>query len=519
MTRIVQRLGTTAVFYTVMIMSGVSLFSTVAQAQNTTSVTLLHFSDYHSSALTTSDKSGRSIAGIARLINYLKNNNNADTLIFSGGDMMNKGAPVWSDKYRCSEWPWLDGVIDAMALGNHDADYGPQELAACLSQINFPVLSANTLTKYGKPAFTHKGENYAVFELNKVKVGVFALAGNDFAALLKPNSQPVEDVRFADKTSTAKIIVNKLRRIEKVDFVVLIGHAHYEEDIDLAQEVDGIDLIFGSHSHRLEKLLQIPGTQTWFISAGQYLSHVAQVTVQFSQTQDGRPKPALVDGKLVAMNHTVDQDTKVAKLVDTMQAELERDPLYAGQFRKIGFLRGPLAAPHEFKFDSPLGNFVGDTVRKATNSDVAIFTSSTFRKNIPMGEIREHHLSDALPYDNQLHVYTVSGEQLKALLELSISRRGSDFFSQVSGLKIAISNAELSEISVQKDDYWAPLQPNAQYQLVTSDYQAKVATGYSEILAPLNFELHENSLRDLVRQGLQNSMAAAARDGRIYLIE
>ena len=38
----------------------------------------------------------------------------------SGGDMMNKGAPSWSDRYQCAEWSWLNGVADAMALGNHE---------------------------------------------------------------------------------------------------------------------------------------------------------------------------------------------------------------------------------------------------------------------------------------------------------------------------------------------------------------------------------------------------------------
>ena len=46
--------------------------------------------------------------------------------------MINKGSPAWSDKYRCAEWPWFNGVIDAMAFGNHDPDYGIGAMQACL---------------------------------------------------------------------------------------------------------------------------------------------------------------------------------------------------------------------------------------------------------------------------------------------------------------------------------------------------------------------------------------------------
>jgi hypothetical protein len=86
----------------------------------------------------------------------------------------------------------------------------------------------------------------------------------------------------------------------------------------------------------------------------------------------------------------------------------------------------------------------------------------------------------------------------------------------VSGLKIAIEDDEASGISVQKGNRWVALKPDDQYQLVTSDYQAKVATGYREILAPLEYKLHHSSLKDLVRKELNSSGAAAVRDGRIY---
>ena len=57
-------------------------------------------------------------------------------------------------------------------------------------------------------------------------------------------------------------MVAALRDTERVNAVVLIGHALREDDIALAQAVPGIDIIFGSHSHRKEDLEQIPGTGT-----------------------------------------------------------------------------------------------------------------------------------------------------------------------------------------------------------------------------------------------------------------
>ncbi|HEY3230842.1 MAG TPA: metallophosphoesterase, partial [Roseiflexaceae bacterium] len=113
-------------------------------AQQTTTVTLLHFSDYHSHAVPFYSEGQAGTAGIGRLIAYLQPYaNDPNSLIFNGGDMMNMGTPAWSDKYRCAEWSWFNGIVDAMALGNHDSDYGPELFAECRAKIDYPIVSSN----------------------------------------------------------------------------------------------------------------------------------------------------------------------------------------------------------------------------------------------------------------------------------------------------------------------------------------------------------------------------------------
>src|ERR1044071_144761 len=104
-----------------------------------TTVSLFHFSDYHSHALPSYTEEGER-GGIARAIGYLKEQKQRGALVFSGGDTINKGAPTWSDEYQCAEWPWWNGVVDAMAFGNHDADYGYAALGQCRKQTTYPIL-------------------------------------------------------------------------------------------------------------------------------------------------------------------------------------------------------------------------------------------------------------------------------------------------------------------------------------------------------------------------------------------
>ncbi len=495
-----------------------ALAATPAAAQSRATVTLLHFSDYHSHAVPLYSEGQADTAGIARLIAYLQPYaNDPNSLILSGGDMMNLGAPAWSDKYRCAEWKWFNGIVDAMAFGNHDADYGPQEFAACRDTIKYPILSANTLDAAGKPLFQYDGKTYKVFKTGGVKIGVFALAGADFERLIRPNMRPATGAVFADRIAVARQVVAALREQEHVNAVVLIGHALREDDIALAQAVPGIDIIFGSHSHRKEDLFNIPGTSTWMISPFQYATYVSNLKLEFT---DGALSS--VGGGLVRMDHGLLPEPRIVKMVDKMQADLQADPKYAALFQPIGAAQVELGTAGQFTGEAVLGDFVLDIARDAVKAQMLVATASGFREPIPPGTITEEAFRTAMPYPNRLLVYTMTGAQIQSLLNYSVSRAGSDFFSQVSGVRFTIAGDKASAIQVLKDAAnsaagYAPLDSAASYSVATSDFQGKVAGGYKDIFAPAPFrDSGIADMRDLVRAYIKaHSPVTAQLDGRI----
>lgn len=494
------------------------LFSvTPALAQNRTTVTLIHFSDYHSHAVPFYGEGEANTAGIARLIAYLKPQaNNSNTLIFSGGDTMNLGSPAWSDKYRCAEWSWLNGMVDAMAFGNHDADYGSDVFAQCRSQINYPILASNVLSTDGQPLFQYEGKTYQVFEVDSHKIGVFAVAGPDFVRLIKPATMPAPNVTFADRVATAQAVVKTLREQEQVEAVVLIGHALYEDDIALAQAVPGIDLIFGTHSHRKEELGQIPNTSTYYISPFQYLTYLSQVELTFSSGD-----LSAVNGKLVRLSSDLPEDPDIAQQVAQMQADLQADPQYAPLYQPIGEAAMELSTEGQFTGEALLGNLVMDVFRSTAQAHLALSTSSSFREPIPPGTILEETLRTAMPYTNKILVFDMTGAQVQELLNYSVSRSGSDFFSQVSGVRFNIVDGKASNIQLLTDPAnlaagYAPLDPAASYKVATSDFQGLIAGGYKEIFAPASHIDTGLDVRTEVRAYLQNHNPVSAQlDGRI----
>src|SRR5687767_12744104 len=309
-------------------------------------VTLLHTSDYHSHALPFYTDDGE-LGGIARVIGYLREQKRAGALVFSGGDTINKGAPAWSDKYGCAEWAWFNGIVDAAAFGNHDADYGFAELEKCRKSVRYPILSANTK---GFPTFT-------VISGKGFRIGVFALAGDDFPQLLK-----VPELTFIDPLEKARETVRILREKKKVDAVVMIGHQDAEDDYAMAKAVPGIDLIFGSHSHLKRDLTRIPGTNTTYISPSQYLTYISRVEMTIA---GGRVTS--VKGGLIPVDERLPEDRRIAARVQKMRKELEQDPKYRELFQVIGRLDAPLSI-------AQLAKRTVETMRDATKADVALST-------------------------------------------------------------------------------------------------------------------------------------------------
>jgi 5'-nucleotidase len=416
-------------------------------------VTLLQFSDYHSHAVPFTADEGADRGGIARAVGFLSAEKKRGALVFSGGDMVNKGSPAWSDKYRCAEWPWLNGVVDDMALGNHDPDYGAAAFAECRKNIRYPILSANTA------GF----QPYDVLERNGARIGVFAVAGSDFKTLVKAGG-----FSFRDPVAAAREAVRKLRGEEHVDAVVMIGHEHLQDDYELARAVPGIDLIFGSHSHLRRPFTKIAGTDTYFISPGQYLTDICrvQLTIENHRVIAAR-------GELVPVDAHMKTDAALAKTVGEMQRALERDPQYAPLFKTIG------TAADAMSIDR-LAHFAVARMREAAGADVAMSTISSFRQPLPRGAITVEQLRAALPYDNEIVIAEMRGDELAKLLAYGASRAGSDSFAVVDGL----TKPESSRT----------------YKVATTDYMARTAAGYSDFFK--NAQATGKRVRDEVAKAL-----------------
>jgi 5'-nucleotidase len=490
----------------------------VVQEAGPITLEIYHLSDYHSHALPDFAEGEPDRGGIAQTIGLLQHVDGENVLIFNGGDMMNLNNPIWSDEYTCTEWAWLNNLVDGMALGNHEFDYGPEAFTQCSYNVTYPIISAGLVMS---ETLTPLLPEYVVYNVGDLKVGAFAVTGNDFPRIVPADLIPAGARWLTEAEELARVaeIVEILRIQEEVDLVVSLGHQAEAEDFAMAQAVPGIDLILGTHSHLKQPFQQIEGTQTYYIAPFQYLAYVAHVTATF---EDG--ELVGMDGRLLPINAETPSNDVLEEKVAAMQVELEAK--YPERFEVLGEAAVLIDNGSINLGETAIGNFVTDIARQAVDAHAFFSTSSSFRAALTPGPITREDYLTALPYRNTIVTVDMSGEALLELLSLSASRRGSDAFSQISGLRYtldtttnAVSNVEILADPTDPAQGYQPLEPAATYRVATTNFQALIAGGYSDLFAAAaNLTNTEIDINLLVIEHIQiHSPISAEIDGRVIL--
>ena len=489
---------------------------------NTTTIDIYHFSDYHSHALPGFAEGDPSRGGMARVVGLLEKAqaDHKNMLSFSGGDMMNLSNPIWSDVYTCTEWSWLNGVVDGMALGNHEFDYGADLFRDCANRTTYPLLSSGLV--YSDTLEPYLPE-YHLYEVEGVRIGVFAVTGDDFPRIVRPELMPAGTRWLVgeEKVARAAQIVGTLRNDENADVVISIGHQSLAEDEAMARAVSGIDLILGTHSHLKVPLTQIEGTTTYFISPFQYLDYVSHVTLHIAAG-----KLVDVTGDLVAIDEATPENVVLAQKIVGMQDALEE--LHPERFAVLGEAAGLIDNTDINLGETGIGNFVTDLARQAVNAHVFLSTSSSFRAALPPGPITQEAYLTALPYKNSIVTAEMSGAQLLDLLTLSAAKRGSDAFSQSSGVRYTLhtSDNSVSDVQVLADPTnpaagYGDLDPAATYLVATTNFQALIAADYKDIFAAAQALTNtEIDINELVSAYIRaHSPVSAGPDRRIVIAD
>lgn len=235
--------------------------SVVAKAQK--QIVILHTNDTHSTIEPVSKyskvKEAAGKAGCVRRATMVKQlrEQNPDILLFDSGDF-SQGSTFYT-MYKGDVEVGLMNIMgyDAATIGNHEFDFGLDNLARLARQAKFPIVCSNC-DFTGTPC-QDVIKKYCVVVRDGVRIGVFGLTPKIEGLVMKEN---IAGVKYIDPIQATKEMVSVLRNKERCDIVVCLSHLgwklapEYIDDQVLISSTTGIDIVLGGHSHTYMKEME-----------------------------------------------------------------------------------------------------------------------------------------------------------------------------------------------------------------------------------------------------------------------
>lgn len=441
----------------------------IAAADAQSTITVLHVNDVHARmepfAPATDAPLVGGMANIAAKVFAIREEQPGKVLVLSAGDMIHGTniANLFGGR------PMIEAMnligFDAMALGNHEFNYGQEALLALQEKALFPFLGANITNPDGQPYV----KPYIIKEINNIKVAILGFSPQETPIAAHPKN--VEGMTFADPIETAKQLV-KIPEIQNADLIMALTHIGAEIDRKLAAAVPEIDVIVGGHSHTIIDQAEKIGN-TIYVQTGEYGQYLGRLDLTISNGQ-----VVASNYKLLPVDTSLTPVAGVQALIDNYNAGL-KDMMSTVVGETYTDLDG--ARENVRTRETNLGNFIADLMRQAVGADIALENGGGIRASIPKGEVTIGDIYTVLPFDNTLVLIEATGEQIWKALEVSVSNypEQSGGFLQVSGLSFVFDpNMPAGQRVVSVTVGGAPLDLAKTYKVALNDFTAAGGDGY-----------------------------------------
>ncbi len=469
-----------------------------------TQLHILHINDFHSriesisrfnSTCSAGDEAeGKCYGGAARLYTLVTQMRAAleaeghPVLLLDAGDA-SQGSLFYTTYGGRVEAELLERLgVDAMAVGNHEFDLGPEGLAVFLDTVSFPIISSN-VDMSANNMVAGRVAPHVVLEAGGLRVGIVSALATDTVE----TSSPGPTITFNNEIDSLNAAVAELQA-QGAAPILALTHVGYAADQRIAAAVPGLAAVIGGHSHTFLSASspnRAGPYPTWVdtadggivpvVTAGAYGRYLGHLVLEL----DDAGNLIYATGDAIELNAEVTPDPEVLAWVAGLAGPIEEL-----RNRPVSESAGVIEGSREVcrQMECSMGNLVSDAMLARVADQgitIAIQNGGGLRATIDEGTITMGEVLAVLPFQNTLSTFQLSGADVVAALENGVSQLadGAGRFAQVAGLHYTFDpNAEagsrVSDVMVQANGEWVAIDPAAIYGVVSNDFMRAGGDGF-----------------------------------------
>lgn len=497
-------------------------------------LTVLHLNDFHShhepvDAAAVACGAGQEgcFGGAARLATALSREREAAeaggrvVALVDAGDQF-QGSLFFTAFAGAAERDVMHAIgTEAMAIGNHEFDRGPDTLRDFLRPARFAPLACNIA--FDDPELAARIRPGLVLDKAGLKLGLIGLTTPETANI----SSPGPTVRFAEPGPAAATAAAALRG-QGARVVLALSHLGWDVDQSLAGQIPGVDGFIGGHSHTLlsdsepgaagpaHAVFAGPAGRAVVVQAAAYGRYFGRLDLDIAA--DGTLLAYGGDCRHIGLD--LPEDAGVAALVAGYAARLG-----TVRRRHVGQLDAELTNATCRVSECALGDLVTDAMLAATpGAQIALVNGGGLRAGLPAGPVTLGDVLTTLPFGNMLATFELTGTDLRAALIHGLDRMGQGGFPQIAGLYLAwnpLASGDARLVSVSRplpDGTLAPLDPARHYRIVANNFLRAGGDGYAVLAEHAINPYDTGPPLDAALVSLLASRHSAGLDGRMALM-
>lgn len=366
---------------------------------------------------------------------FVKKNPKIDALKVAAGDVLIGEDP----QINKAATAFLNFIgLHATTLGNHEFDIYASKLNDVLKNIKYKVVGANINFHKDLPLKQKMISSY-VQSVNGNKYGIIGLQPLDLVEAMRV-PECVEGISVSTPNRTITQIQDEVHKLKEqgVNKVIVLSHTGHEFEKQIAQRVNGVDVIVGGHTHELldnvehgKNLFYSPSGEPVIITqAGKDGSHFGILNLEFDK-----------DGKIVRVQNNIGNTKNYSRNL-AMQA-INNSIL--GGSEVVGEIKSSQEPPSNLACENPYADFTADAMRSELDTDIAVVQGGNMRGGVVPGKITARDLQSITPFRNRMVKYMLAEDKLVAALRWGAESlkigEGKPGYLQVSGLNYTVTKS------------------------------------------------------------------------------